>query len=97
LVYQNIFQSAGISYAKSCPLAGFTRYDRPRRVLKIWLNNQKIAKKKTIAKKYARYVHCSTKRAMRDFSLLKPVLQQDGIQKALNLSEEEIVYLDSLK
>src|SRR3989344_969696 len=60
LVYQNIFQSAGISYAKHGILQGFTKYERPKRVLKIWMNNQKIAKKKTIAKKYARFVHCST-------------------------------------
>ena len=73
LEYQNIFQSAGISYAKSAPLSGFTPYEKPKRILKIWLNNQKIEKKKTIAKKYARLVHCSTKRIMRDFSFLKPI------------------------
>ena len=46
LVYQNAFQSAGVSFAKDIPLDGFTRYERPKRILKIWLNNQKIAKKK---------------------------------------------------
>jgi len=93
LVYQNIFQSAGISYAKPGILQGFTKYERPKRVLKIWMNNQKIAKKKTIAKKYARFVHCSTKRALSDFPILRPILRQPSVQKKLDLSDEEIEYL----
>ena len=96
LVYQNIFQSAGISYAKSSPLIGFTKYDRPKRVLKIWLHNQKIGKKKVLAKKYARFVHCSMKRAMRDFELLRPILQKPEVQKQLKLTDEEITYANSL-
>lgn len=93
LIYQNIFQSAGISLAKPAPLEGFTKYERPKRILKIWLNNQKIAKKKTISKKYARLCHCSTKRIMRDFAILKPIMQQVSVQKKLQLSEEEIDYV----
>lgn len=96
LVYQNAFQSAGVSYAKDMPLAGFTKYEKPKRVLKIWLNNQKIAKKKTISKKYARYVHCSTKRIMRDFTLLSPILKQEDVQKKLKMSDEEIAYVNGL-
>ena len=94
LVYQNIFQSAGISLSKDNPLPGFTKYERPKRILKIWLNNQKIAKKKTIAKKYASFVHCSTKRAMRDFDILRPILKNTETQKRLKLSDEEIAYLE---
>ena len=97
LVYQNAFQSAGVSFAKDIPLDGFTKYERPKRILKIWLNNQKIAKKKTIAKKYARMVHCSTKRAMRDFTVLTPILKQESVQQKLKLSDEEIAYIDSLR
>lgn len=93
LVYQNAFQSAGISYAKDTALQGFTKYEKPKRILKIWLHNQKYAKKKTIAKKYAHYVHCSTKRIMRDFEHLRPIMQQPDVHKALDLSEEEIEFL----
>jgi replication factor C large subunit len=93
LVYQNIFQSAGISYAKDKRSDGFTKYEKPKRVLKIWLHNQKTEKKKTIARKYAHMVHCSTKRAMRDFDLLKPILLKPDVQKQLHLSEEEISFL----
>lgn len=93
LIYQNIFQSAGISYAKALPTQNFTRYEKPKRILKIWLHNQKVAKKKTIAKKFAHSVHCSTKRAMRDFDMLRPILQKELVQKELKLSEEEIEFL----
>ncbi len=94
LQYQNIFQSAGISFAKASPLTGFTSYERPKRILKIWLYNQKSEKKKTISKKYGRLVHCSTKRVMRDFGLLKPIFQNQSVQKQLNLSEEELEFLN---
>jgi replication factor C large subunit len=94
LLYQNLFQSAGVSYAKDEPLEdSFTKYERPKRILKIWLNNQKIAKKKTIAKKYARFVHCSTKRALRDFDMIRPILKQEDVQQKLRMSEEEIAYV----
>ncbi|MBI3334780.1 replication factor C large subunit [Candidatus Pacearchaeota archaeon] len=93
LLYQNIFQSAGISYAKTSPLPGFTKYEAPKRILKIWMNNQRIEKKKTIAKKYAHLVHCSTRRALNDFPLLKLILKNEAIKKQMKLSEEEVQYL----
>jgi replication factor C large subunit len=94
LLYQNAFQSAGISYSKSAPKSGFTKYDRPSRILKIWLNNQKTAKKKTIAKKYAFFTHTSSKYAMREFPLLKSILQSPSIQQQIKLSDDEIDFLN---
>ena len=93
LIYQNIFQSAGIAYAKERPRQGFTKYERPKRILKIWLNNQKTAKKKTIAQKYARLVHCSLKRVMRDFELLKPIMQKPEVQTQMRLEQDEVEFL----
>lgn len=93
LLYQSFFQGAGISYAKKRPKQGFTKYERPKRVLKIWLNNQKTAKKKTISQKYARYVHCSFKRIMRDFDILKPIMLKPSVQKDLRLEDDEIDFL----
>jgi replication factor C large subunit len=93
LIYQNAFQSAGISYSKKQANSMFTKYERPKRILKIWLNNQKTFKKKSIAKKLARYTHCSSKRALKDFKLLLPILKKQNIQQTLRLSEEEIDFL----
>ena len=94
LIYQNIFQAAGISFAKKTSNQGFTRYENPKRVLKIWLHNQKTEKKKTISKKYARLVHCSFKRAMRDFDLLRPIMKNSLVQKQMQLSDEEAEFLN---
>jgi len=95
LLYQNIFQSAGISYAKTSPNLGFTKYEAPKRILKIWQNNKRIEKKKTISKKLAGLTHCSTKRAMQDFPLMKLILKRQIIRNQLKLSDEEIDYLDA--
>ena len=93
LVYENAFLSYGISASKKDSKIGFTSYKRPTRILKIWLNNQKTTKKKSIAKKYAKYVHVGEKRALNEFPILKPILKNPLIQKELRLSKEEIEYL----
>ena len=98
LIYENIFLSYGISSSKlstKTPNTGFTSYKKPTRILKIWMSNQKNAQKKTIAVKYAKYVHIGSKRAMSEFNTLKPILQNPDVQKELKLSEEEITYLEN--
>ena len=94
LVYQNVFQSAGVSFAKTSANSSFTKYENPKRILKIWLHNQKTEKKKTIAKKYARLVHCSFKRAMKDFDLIRPILKSPAVQEQMKLSPEESDFLN---
>lgn len=94
LVYENALLSYGISSSKNSEKTGFTSYKKPTRILKIWLNNRKIEKKKSIAKKYARYVHVGEKRALKEFSIIKSFLINPQIQKELKLSEDEIEYLN---
>jgi len=95
LVYENILLSYGISAVKENTKTGFTSYKRPTRILKIWLNNQKTAKIKSIAIKYASYVHVGQKRAMREFPIIKQIIKSNSdIQKELKLNEEEIEYLN---
>ncbi|MFH1325659.1 MAG: replication factor C large subunit [archaeon] len=96
LVYENFFLSYGISSSKSPSkiLGGFTSYKKPTRILKIWLNNQRTEKKKSIAQKYAHYVHIGIKRAMSEFENVKQILKNPNVQKELKLTEEEIEYLD---
>lgn len=93
LIYQNILTSAGIASAKQTQKVGFTSYKKPSRILKIWLSNQKQAKKKTIAEKYAKYCHISKKRAMKDFFITKQIIINPEVQKQLKLSEDEIAFL----
>lgn len=94
LAYENIFLSYGVASSKKYLKSGFTRYKKPTRILKMWMNNQKTGKKKSICKKYARYVHVGYKRAMSEYPIVKQILNSnEKIAKELNLSDEEREYL----
>ena len=96
LVYENIFLSFGIAAAKKQAKTGFTNYKRPTRILKIWLNNQRTAKKKSIAEKYAQYVHVSKRTALKEFPIIKQIIiSNKSIQQELKLNEEEVIYLET--
>lgn len=94
LVYENLLLSYGISAAKKTAKAGFTKYKKPTRILKIWIHNQRVKKKKSIAEKYAKYVHIGQKRAMKEFPLIKQILKSPEVRKELKLDKEEIIYLE---
>jgi len=95
LIYENAFLSYGISSAKKTLKTGFTSYKKPSRILKIWMNNQRTAKKKTICQKYANYVHVGQKRAMHEFPILKQIIKSNPqIQIELKLDEDELAYLN---
>ena len=94
LVYENILLSYGISASKKGVKTGFTNYKKPTRILKIWMNNQKIAKRKTIAQKYARHTHIGGKRALQEFFIIKQIIKSNPlIIKELKLGEEEVEYV----
>jgi replication factor C large subunit len=94
MVYEYFLLGAGIGGIKKFNRTGWTNYKKPTRILKIWLQNQRAAKKKTICQKYARTCHISVKQAMRDFMLIKVILQNQTIRDQLKLSSEEVLYLD---
>lgn len=96
LIYQNFFLSAGISAATKLKSNSFIKYKRPSRILKIWLANQKNAKKKSLIIKYASFCHMSKKKAMKNSNLLPLILNQK-IQKELDLNEKEKKYLQNKK
>ncbi len=97
LLYENFFMSYGISASKKPERipAGFTSYKKPERILKLWLNNQKDEKKKSIAQKYAKRAHIGEKRAMNEFYMIKNILKNPESQKELRLTEEEIEFLNT--
>ena len=95
LIYENALLSFGISAVKDQIKTGFTSYKRPSRILKIWMNNQRTAKKKTICQKYAQLVHIGKKRAMNEFPILKEIIKSHpDIQQELKLDEDELAYLN---
>lgn len=93
LVYENIFLSYGISQSKEYEKEGFYKYNKPERILKIWLNNQRNMKKKSIAEKFSKLTHIGSKRAMQDFKMILPFLKNAAIQKELKLTEDEVAYI----
>ena len=94
LVYQNIFLSYAISASKKGKKPGFTSYKKPTRILKIWMSNQKMVLKKSIAQKFAQHSHIGGKRAMQEFPMIKNIVKNPAVKKELRLSEEEISWLE---
>jgi len=92
MTYQNFFLTAGISAAKGLKVNNrFTKYNQPTRILKIWMANQRNAKKKTIASKIAELTHTSKKTAIKDFNILINFID-DGTVSEMGLSEQELEY-----
>lgn len=96
LVYENFFLSFGVSTSKNPEetKTGFTSYKKPSRILKIWMNNKKQEKRKSIAQKYASFVHIGEKRALSEFPVIKYILKNSGARKELKLTEDEVEYLE---
>ncbi|MBS3078594.1 replication factor C large subunit [Candidatus Pacearchaeota archaeon] len=93
LVYQNFLLSAGISSATKLKSNKFTQYLRPSRILKIWMSNQKNAKKKSIIEKYSQQTHMSKKKAQKYNFFLPLILNNTNIQKQLDIDEKEQEYI----
>jgi replication factor C large subunit len=94
LIYENFLIGPAIAAVKKYNRTGWTNYRKPSRILKIWLQNQRNIKKKSICQKYAQACHTSTKEAMKDFLLLKIIFKNPEIRKQLKFTEEETMYLD---
>jgi len=94
LVYENAFLSYGVSEAKgNKEKIGFYKYSKPGRILKIWLNNKKRAKRKTIAEKMAEKTHVGQKRILSQWNEVKNILKNPEVQKQLKLDSDEINYI----
>lgn len=94
MTYEYFLLGAGVAGAKKYNRVGWTSYKKPTRVLKIWLQNQRAAKKKTICQKYARLTHTSTKGAMKNWLLIREILKNPKVREGLKLSSDEVEYLD---
>jgi len=93
LVYEYALLTAGIAAAKKQVRIGFTKYNKPQRVLKIWIAKQRNAKKRAIAVKIARFTHISIKKALKEFPIMVQFLKSQGIQERLKLNQEEVEFL----
>lgn len=96
LVYENIFSSYGISESKGDKeIKGFYKYSKPERILKIWLNNVKHAKRQSIAEKMSKKTHVGKKRILKEWKEIAPFIKTNQeLHKELKLEKEEIAYLN---
>lgn len=84
-VYIYNLLSAGIATAKDKKYAGTTEYKPTSRILKMWIYNQKNAKRKKIAETLSPHLHTSSRRVRQDvLPYLKAAVQKDkALRKAV--------------
>ncbi|MFH1770983.1 MAG: replication factor C large subunit [archaeon] len=97
-VYCYNLLSAGIALSKGEKYPGFNTYKPTTRILRMWMANQKNAKKKTIAAKVAAKTHTSTKRSLEYVTLMKAVFKKnkkesERLTEAYELNNEEVDWL----
>jgi len=98
-VYINALLTGGIAVSKDKKYDKFVEYKPTRKLLKIWMINQKLARKKSIAGKIASKLHVSTRVANRDIiPFFKEIYKNDrkirnNIIEEFELSNEEVEWL----
>ncbi|MBI1970072.1 replication factor C large subunit [Candidatus Woesearchaeota archaeon] len=99
LVYVNAFLTAGIAVSKKEKYPGFTGYQPPGRILKLWQANMKYQKRKSIAEKIAAKTHTSTSRVIQDtLPYIKEIFKKDKeqgrkLQEEFDLEQEEVEWM----
>lgn len=94
LVYQSFYLTAGVALAKEKKYERNVKYKRTSRLLQIWMANQRNMKKKSIAVKLSSNVHRSIRSTIKDFNYYKRFILNESIMKELELSDDEIIYLN---
>lgn len=101
LVYVNALATAGVTAAKTQDKKGYVSYKRLSRLLKIWMAKQKNLKRKAIAEKLARAMHCSKKKAYKELPLFELIFSNSedagSFCKELRFSPEEMEYVQNLR
>ena len=93
LVYIYQLLSNGVAFSKEDSKKGFVMYKRGSRPLKIWMNNQKNFKRKSISEKLSRKFHTSKRGFIQEDLPHLKILARHGKLPGLGLDEEEIEWL----
>lgn len=95
MTYINDLITAGVAFSKESDKNKFVKYKRTSRLLKMWIENQ--TKKKVIAQKLAKQIHCSLKKAYKEMPYLERMYKnnefREKINQELELEKEETFYL----
>jgi replication factor C large subunit len=87
-VYIYNLLSAGIALSKKEKNPNFVQYGPTQRILKIWMANQRNAKRKSIAAKIAAKTHASTRKIVRDMPYIRIMVKNNNKSFAGKFSEE---------
>ena len=99
LVYINAFMTAGVAVSKTEKNKAMMEYKQTSRFLKIWMANQRYAKRKTIASKIAGKTHTSTSDALQNtLPYLQVIFQKnkklsEEIAQEMDFDSEEVEWL----
>ena len=98
LVYMNALLTVGVALAKEEKYRGYTKFQRGRRILNMWIWNRKNMLKKSIASKLAAHTHCSTAYAFQEVVDFLRVMYSNSewaskLEEELELDEKEIEWL----
>jgi len=97
LIYMNSLLSAGVATSKHKKNKNIIDYQQTKRILKMWMANNKFAKRKSIAQKIAEKTHISAKVALKDtLPYIKKMFENEKgmlIADELDLNDDEIVWL----
>ncbi len=90
MYYQNLLMSIGVALSKAYPSSKFTNYTRTQRLLKIWINNQKNAKRNDMVSKVSPRLHLSNKKLIKELPYMKLIFKNININ---DFNKEELGYL----
>ncbi len=100
LAYINNFLSGGIAVSKDKKYPEFIQYKPTMRILKLWMANQKYAKRKAIAEKIHEKLHSSVKETVKStipylqFIFRNNKVQGTQLANELGLIDEEVEWLN---
>lgn len=85
--------SAGVGLSKKEKRNLYISYQRPSRVLKMWIAKNMNAKRKSISEKFAKKTHNSINKVYKEFWILVNFLKDEKLAEELELDDDEIEWI----
>ncbi len=93
MYYQNLLMSLGVALSKKHINDSFNNYKRTERILKIWINNQKNAKRKQVIEKISPKLHLSKKKLIKELKYMGLIFKNNDLSEKFQINKEELDYL----
>ena len=93
LSYANSLMTAGVALSKNSKKGGFTKYERPKRILKYWIAKSNRALRKSVCLKIGHALHCSAKKANVMLHHFKLMAQNNMDLSSLDIDGAELDWL----